>query len=339
MNPELLLVAWCLCTSSGWFKCLDDTPSQHTQYADFVLPPVWLGVVQAPRTSSNLQEPHHHRASKELARCVGYVGTRAGWFKHIEPHRTYTSLTITELARCVGCFCSRSGWFKHSKPTRTTPSQCSRCVGHSFGVVEAQRTSSNLQETHHHSTVCRVLLHYFGVVQAPRTSSNLQEPHHHRASKELARCVGYVGTRAGWFKHIEPHRTYTSLTITELARCVGCFCSRSGWFKHSKPTRTTPSQCSRCVGHSFGVVEAQRTSSNLQETHHHSTVCRVLLHYFGVVQAPRTYTNHTILTSTELARCEGCFGTRAGWFKHSEPHRTYTNHTSTEVARCVGCLH
>ena len=31
--------------------------------------------------------------------------------------------------------------------------------------------------------VCRVLLHESGVVQAQRTSSNLHEPHHHRASK------------------------------------------------------------------------------------------------------------------------------------------------------------
>ena len=123
-----------------------------------------------------------------------------------------------------------------------------------------------------------------------------------------------------------PSTVYVYCGTLHSSRCVGCFCTRSGG--------------SRCVGHSFGVVEAQRTSANLQETHHHraSTVCRVLLHYFGVVQAPRTYTNHTILTSTELARCEGCFGTSSGWFKHSEPLRTYTNHTITEVARCVGCF-
>ena len=28
----------------------------------------------------------------------------------------------------------------------------------------------------------------------------------------------------------------------------------------------------------------------------------------------------------------------SGWFKHSEPQRTDTNHTSTELARCVGCF-
>ena len=290
----------------------------------------YVGVVQAPRTYTN----HTSLTSTELARCEGCLSTRAGWFKHSEPPRTYTNHTITELARCVGCCCTSSGG----------------------------SSTSNLHEPHHHcsSKVCRVLLHEFRVVQAPRTDTN--------------------------------H------TITALARCVGCFCTSSGWFKHSEPTRTTPSQCSRCVGHSFGVVEAHRTSSNLQETHHHraSTVCRVLLHSFGVVQAQRTYTNHTIpestvcrellhesgvvqaqrtssnltkltstelarcvgcfctssgwlkhsepqrtytlLTITELARCVGCFCTRAGWFKHVEPHRTYTNHTSTERARCVGCL-
>ena len=31
-----------------------------------------------------------------------------------------------------------------------------------------------------------------------------------------------------------------------------------------------------------------------------------------------------------------CLCTRAGWFKHLEPLRTYTNHTITERARCVG---
>ena len=76
-------------------------------------------MVQAQRTSSNLLEPQHHRASK--------VGTRSGLLKHIEPHRTYRKHTTTEIARCVGCFCTKSGWFKHIEPTRTTPSQ--RCVG------------------------------------------------------------------------------------------------------------------------------------------------------------------------------------------------------------------
>ena len=69
----------------------------------------------------------------ELARCLGCFCTRAGWFKHSEPHRTYTILTNTELARCVGCFCTRAGWFKHSEPPRNdtnhTIKELARCVG------------------------------------------------------------------------------------------------------------------------------------------------------------------------------------------------------------------
>ena len=168
-------------------------------------------MVQAQRTYTNHTFPELCRVLFEPLRTYS---TRAGWFKHSEPHRTYTLLTITELARCVGCFCSSSGWFKHSKPTRTTPSQCSRCVGHSFGVVEAQRTSSNLQETHHHraSTVCRVLLHVFGVVQALRTSSNLHEPPQHRASKV---CRVLMPS----FRVVQAQRTYTNHTITVLKVC------------------------------------------------------------------------------------------------------------------------
>ena len=59
-------------------------------------------VVQAQRTYTK-------HTSTELARCVGYVDSSSGWFKHCEPPRTYTNHTITELARCVGCLSTRSG--------------------------------------------------------------------------------------------------------------------------------------------------------------------------------------------------------------------------------------
>ena len=77
------------------------------------------------------------------------------------------------------------------------------------------------------------------------------------------------------------------------------------------------------------MVQAQRTSSNLHDPHHHRAG------WFNHSEPKRTYTNHT---STEIARCVGCFCTRSGWYKHSEPQRTYTSLTSTELARCVGCL-
>ena len=139
-------------------------------------------MVQAQRTSANLTK----HTSTELTRCVGclsssvgsmrfdvlepprlsvgYFCTRSGWFKHIEPHRTYMSLTSTELARCVGCLCTRSGWFKHIEPHRTytnhTITAIARCVG-CFCTSSGGSSTANLHEPHHHSysKVCRVLMH------------------------------------------------------------------------------------------------------------------------------------------------------------------------------------
>ena len=78
---------------------------------------------------------------------------------------------------------------------------------------------------------------------------------------------------------------------------------------------------------------------------HPEGVVRVGSRRFAVLEPPRsrfkhseplrTYRKHT---TTERARCVGCFCTKAGWFKHFEPHRTYTILTITELARCVGCF-
>ena len=74
--------------------------------------------------------------------------------------------------------------------------------------------------------------------------------------------------------------------------------------------------------HSFGVVQAQRTSSNLLEPQHHraSKVWRGLSQEFGVVRLYRTFSSYLLAGET---RCAGCLCTSSGWFKHSEPHRTY----------------
>ena len=90
-------------------------------------------MVQSHRTTSNL-------FMEEETWCVEYfqmssgwcLCTRSGWFKHIEPHRSYTNHTMTEIARCVGCLCTRSGWFKHIEPHRTytnhTSTELARCL-------------------------------------------------------------------------------------------------------------------------------------------------------------------------------------------------------------------
>ena len=138
-------------------------------------------MVQAHRTSSNLHEPHHHRASKVCRVLLHKSGV-------VQAQRTYTKHTSTELARCVGYFFSSSGWFKHSEPLRTytnhTITELARCVG-------CLCTSSGGSST-----------------------ANLHEPHHHKASKV---CLGCFCTSSGWFKHSEPTRT----TPAPCSRCVG----------------------------------------------------------------------------------------------------------------------
>ena len=145
-------------------------------------------MVQAQRTYTK-------HTSTELARCVGCLCTSSGWFKHIEPHRTYTINTITELARCVGCLCTSSGWFK-------------------LGVVRLYRTfSMNLLEPQQHkaSKVWRGLSQEFRVVRLYRTFSSY-------SIAGETRCAGCLCTSSGWFKHIEPPRTYSNHNFTELAR-------------------------------------------------------------------------------------------------------------------------
>ena len=73
------------------------------------------------------------------------------------------------------------------------------------------------------------------------------------------------------------------------------------------------------------------------EPQHHraSKVWRGLSQEFGVVRLYRTFSSYSSAGET---RCAGCLCTSSGWFKHIEPHRTYSNHNITKLARCVGHL-
>ena len=146
-----------------------------------------------------------------------------------------------------------------------------------------------------------MFLQKFGVVQAQRTSSNLLAPQHHRASK--------VGTRSGLLKHLEPPRTYRKHTTTELALCVGCFCTKSGWFKHFEPTRTTPSQsCVGCLGTSSGWFKhSEPTRTTPAQRSRCVGCCYTSLGWYKHSEPHRTYTNHTITVSKVCrALVRGC---------------------------------
>ena len=127
-------------------------------------------MVQAQRTSSNLLEPQHLRASKVWrglshefgvvrlyrtfssyssageTRCAGCLCTSLGWFKHSEPHRTYSNHNITKLARC-GEVCHRSsGWFDCTEPSLATSVQGKQGVQGASALVRGGSSTANLSE-------------------------------------------------------------------------------------------------------------------------------------------------------------------------------------------------
>ena len=160
--------------------------------------------------------------------------------------------------------------------------------------------------------MCRVLSHEFGVAFSiyldctePSLSTSLQ-------GKQGAGCLC---TSSGWFKHIEPRRTFSNHIITEIARCVEFCHMSSGWFDCTEPSLSTSLQGKQGVQGAYSLVH----SSNLPEPHH-CKVCRVLSHEFGVVRLHRTFSIYIVTGET---RCAGCLCTSSGWFKHIEPHEPF----------------
>ena len=251
--------------------------------------------------------PHEYRDSK-VSRVLSHE------FGVVRLYRTFSIYIVTDATRYAGC-CAQMMWFE---------------------VVQAHRTCSNLLEPHHYkdSKVCRVLSHEFGVVRLYRTFSIY-------IGTGETRYAGCLCTSSGWFKHIEPRRTFSNHIITEIVRCVEFCHMSSGLFDCTEPSLSTSLQGQQCMQgdvHLFGVVQAHRTSSNLLEPYHYkySKVCRVLSHEFGVVRLYRTFSIYIVACET---RCAGCLCTCSGWFKHIEPPRTFSNHIITKIARCVEFCH
>ena len=96
--------------------------------------------------------------------------------------------------------------------SRTTPNSCNVPLHYCHVLILIFFTG--VREPHHYrdSKVCRVLSHKFGVVRPYRTVS--------------VWCAGCLCTSSGWFKHIEPRRTFPNHIITEIAKCVE-FCHMS----------------------------------------------------------------------------------------------------------------
>ena len=125
---------------------------------------------------------------------------------------------------------------------------------HTVGVVQAQRTSSHLLEQHD-DRASRGLSEEFGVVRLYRTFSS------YIVTGET-RCAGCSCTRSGWFKRIEPPRTFLNHSRTELAGRVEVFHRRSGC---TEPSLATYVQRKQGVQGARGRVRGGSSTSNLVE--------------------------------------------------------------------------
>ena len=111
------------------------------------------------RTSSNLLEPHHRRdstvcrvhMSSGLFDCAepslstffaGCLCTSSGWFKRIEPPRTFYHI-IAEIARCIEFFHISSGWFDCTEPSLSTLLQGKQGLQGAYSLVRGCSRASN----------------------------------------------------------------------------------------------------------------------------------------------------------------------------------------------------
>ena len=125
-------------------------------------------MIQAHRTSSNLLETQHNRASRTYrglsyefevvrwsrifsnylftgeTRCAGCLCTRSGWFKRIEPPRTCSNHIIAEIARCVEFFHMRFGWFDCTETSRPTALQGKQGLQGAYALGRGGSSASNL---------------------------------------------------------------------------------------------------------------------------------------------------------------------------------------------------
>ena len=114
-----------------------------------------------------------------------------------------------------------SGWFDCAEPSLTTSLQWKQGVQGVYALVRGGSSASNLLEPSRTTSlratkVCGVLSHEFGVVRLYRTLS-------HYIFTAETRCAGRLCTSSGWFKRIEPPRTFSNHIIAELQRCVEFF--------------------------------------------------------------------------------------------------------------------
>ena len=142
-------------------------------------------------------------------------------------YRTFSNLIYTVGTRCVGYLYTVSEWFNPLEPPRTFSNHFSaekeRCV-EVFDVSSGgfDRTEPSLSTSYE-----------FWGVRLYRTFSIYV--HRYRGNK----VCRVLCTCSGWFKHIEPRRTFSNHIITKIARCVEFCHMSSGWFDCTEHSLST----------------------------------------------------------------------------------------------------
>ena len=150
---------------SGWFDCTEPSLATLLQGKQGVQGASEL--VLGGSSTANLLELSR---TIEIARCGAFCPRSSGWFDCTEPS------VATLLQGKQGVQGAHSGWFKHSESPRTfsnhRDSKVWSVLSQEFGVVRLYRTFCSYFVTG--ETRCAGCS--FGVVQAQRISSNFLEP-------------------------------------------------------------------------------------------------------------------------------------------------------------------
>ena len=159
-------------------------------------------------------------------------------------YRTFSIYIVAGKTRYAGCLFTSSGWFKHIEPRRTFSNliitEIARCV-----------------------EFCHMSSGWFDCTE-PSLSTSLQGKQSVQGAYALVQGK-QSGSCSGWFKHIEPRRTFSNHIITEIARCVEFCHMSSGWFDCTEPSLSTSLQGKQGMQGAYALVRGGSSTSNLIE--------------------------------------------------------------------------
>ena len=266
-------------------------------------------------------EPSVTTALQGLQGVQGVICTISMRIKHSEPHRTFSTYIFAEIARYIQFFYLSSGWLDWTELSLCTSSR-------RFKHSEPHRTFSNY--------ILTEIARYLDFFYMSSGWFYWTEPSLTTALQGREGVQGALGTRSMRFKHIEPHRTFSTYILTEKARCIDFFHRSWGWFDWTEPSLTTSLQGLEgrqgAKGTSwmrFKHIEPHRTFSNciLTEIARYKDFFHSSSGWFDCTEPSQP----TCLQG--IQGVQGAICTGSGRFKQLEPRRTFSNYILTELAR------